>query len=338
MIKRLQIRNFRTHKKLDIKFCKRVNSIIGNNYSGKSTILRAIRYMSQNKPSGDSVIRWGASKTSVRITDERKNKIKRIRGKRINLYKLNDKEFKAFGNKVPEEIQKTLGLSDINFQGQHDAPFWFSKTAGEVSRELNVIVNLDIIDSTLSSISSEIQTTNTLINITEKRYDNFKAEKRELKYVKGINESLKHIESLKKQKDKNVIALLRIKKLVEASRLYSSTRELAISQLSGAVSLRNKYDRRLKIAKKVKSLSKLIFSANNLQSISKYKSVSFKKLDETYSNLKAITALITDAEVLINKARNYKEITCHQREKERTLKIRLKKAMGTRCPLCEKRL
>lgn len=341
MIKRLQLRNFRTHKKLDIRFGSRVNSIIGNNYAGKSTILRAIWYASQNKPSGDSIIRWGASKTSVRITDDNNNKVKRIKrlkGKVKNLYKLNDKEFKAFGNKVPDEIQKTLGLSAINFQGQHDAPYWFSKTAGEVSRELNIIVNLDIIDSTLSTILSGIQATKTLTTMTETRRDNFKEEKNGLKYVKDMNTALKLIESLSKQKDENAVALTRVAKLVESGISHAYIREIAKAQLSGANLAVETGNRRRQISKKVKSLSMLIFEVNNLNKTLTLSIPSSDVVDNMYSELEAVRVLRITIEEIINDLIIKWEIICQQKRKYQTAEARLKKEMGKICPLCETKL
>jgi DNA repair protein SbcC/Rad50 len=338
MIKRLQLRNFRAHKKLDVRFGNGVNSIIGNNYAGKSTILRAIRYASQNKPSGDSVIRWGATRVSVRITDEKKNKVKRIRGKSVNLYKLNDKEFKAFGNKVPEEIQKTLGLSDINFQGQHDAPFWFSKTAGEVSRELNVIVNLDVIDSTLSTVQSGIQSTKSLIGLVEKRRDNFKEEKNRLKYVKELNKSLKLVESLNDQKDKNAVGLARIEKLLKSGVTHAQEREMALFSSQSALFVRDKCLEAVNISKKAKSLSGLVLEVKNLQQTLTYKVPSFDKIKATHAEAEEVIAIVFGLEDLIYMATKQKEIICDALTHHKTLKEKLKRKLGKRCPLCEKKL
>ena len=125
-IKKLRIKNFRAHRQLVLKFSPRVNSIIGSNAAGKSTIIRAILYVADNKPDGESVISWDAKQTKVSLTVN-KDKIIRTRSKRVNTYRLNkQKPYKAFGRgNVHPAIKKVLNLSDINFQGQHEAPLWF---------------------------------------------------------------------------------------------------------------------------------------------------------------------------------------------------------------------
>ncbi len=131
MISELQLRNFKCYKKKDISLSPYVNIIVGNNAVGKSTLLRSIKWVAKNKPAGDSVINWDADKAAVRITlgDYR---ITRTKGKGVNTYKLlkrgwkKSKVLKALKkNKVPEEIQKIINLSDINFQGKHEAPIRF---------------------------------------------------------------------------------------------------------------------------------------------------------------------------------------------------------------------
>ena len=55
-------------------------------------------------------------------------------------------EYKAIKTDVPEDIDKIFNINSNNIQQQFDNIFWFSETAGEVGRNLNSIVNLDIID------------------------------------------------------------------------------------------------------------------------------------------------------------------------------------------------
>jgi len=143
MISKIEIRNFSTHKKQDLEFSPNVTTITGSSFLGKSTILRAIRFVCMNRPTGDKFINWDADKTSVRLTIDKK-KIVRRKGKGNNSYTLDKQEYKAFGNDVPQPIANLVNMSDINFQGQHDAPFWFCETAGEVSRQLNAIINLEV--------------------------------------------------------------------------------------------------------------------------------------------------------------------------------------------------
>ena len=54
MIQSLQINNFQSHKYSVMELHKGVNVIIGPSDSGKTTILRALRWLVWNRPSGDA--------------------------------------------------------------------------------------------------------------------------------------------------------------------------------------------------------------------------------------------------------------------------------------------
>ena len=140
MIKKLRIKNFQKHKSIDIEFDDHITSIVGPSDSGKSALIRALKWVITNKPNGMEFIREGSKKCSVRIETDN-HKITRSRGTE-NTYHLDKEVFHAFGNNVPKEIIDSLRMDEINFQGQHVSPCWLNESAGQVSRNLNQIVNL----------------------------------------------------------------------------------------------------------------------------------------------------------------------------------------------------
>ncbi len=151
MIKNLSVKSFQSHKNSKLELHPNVNIITGNSDSGKSAILRSINLIINNRPSGDSYRSnfGGDTEIELEIND---NKISRIKTDKKNLYKLNDNVYEAFGTEIPDEIKKVINFSDINFQYQMDAPFLFSKSSGEVAKYINEIINLEIIDKSLSNI------------------------------------------------------------------------------------------------------------------------------------------------------------------------------------------
>ena len=124
MIKRLRIKNFQKHKSIDIEFDEHVTSIVGPSDTGKSALIRALKWVCSNKPNGNDFIRQGSKKCSVRV-EVNGHKITRSRGAE-NTYHLDKEVFHAFGNNVPKEIEHVLRMDEINFQGQHDSPFWLN--------------------------------------------------------------------------------------------------------------------------------------------------------------------------------------------------------------------
>lgn len=155
MINSLILNNFQSHKHSGLEFDPGLNVIIGPSDSGKTAIIRAMRWVVWNRPLGNAMCsNWGGE-TSIEINA---NNISVIRkeGKEKS-YLLNDLEFKAFGTSVPDEIVNALNLSEINLQSQLDAPFLLSQSAGEVAQHFNRIANLDKIDTGLQNIQSWIK-------------------------------------------------------------------------------------------------------------------------------------------------------------------------------------
>jgi DNA repair protein SbcC/Rad50 len=197
-IKKLELNNFRKHRKLSIDFSKGINCIIGRNASGKSTIIRALNWVINNKPSGISIISWGKKQASAQLTVFDKNntyKIKRVRSKTSkNEYILNGKEFKSFGTAVPEEIENVFNTSELNFQGQHDAPFWFSNSAGEISKRLNAIICLDVMDNLQAKIHKKTYQEKTKLNIHEKNITDLNGNLSKYKNIKTLKIKMQALE------------------------------------------------------------------------------------------------------------------------------------------------
>ena len=134
MLKKMRITNFQKHQDLKISFDPGVTVVVGPSDAGKSAVIRSLRWLSTNEPKGDSFIREGAEFAEAKLLVD-DHTIARFRGKE-NTYSLDGSEFKAFKDKPPEQISSLLNVGDVNFQGQHDAIFWFSLTAGEVAKGL----------------------------------------------------------------------------------------------------------------------------------------------------------------------------------------------------------
>lgn len=174
LVKSIKLRDFQLHEELTVQLSRGITTIKGETDAGKSSILRALRWAVLNDIGGDEFIREGAKQAAVTITIAATKltdavTIERRKGKE-NLYLLDGEEYRAFGkSQVPTEILNMLGLSEINFQSQHDAPFWFNETAGEVSRRLNAVIDLSVIDTTLASIFNEVRRANERKGLCEER-------------------------------------------------------------------------------------------------------------------------------------------------------------------------
>lgn len=164
MITKIEIKNFQSHKNTVLDFDKGVNVICGESDNGKSAVIRAIRWVVDNLPSGTEKINsnWNEDfkePLSVKLYTE-KGYVERIRDKKRNGYNIcknGEKEivFDAIGKGVPKEVTEFLNVSDVNFQYQLDPIYLLSKTPGQASQYLNEIVHMDSIDKIMSIADSD---------------------------------------------------------------------------------------------------------------------------------------------------------------------------------------
>lgn len=212
-LEQLSLVNFQTHRKLVVELDPHVTVFIGRSDVGKSAILRALRWLCTNKPSGLAFRRDGAAYVKVTLRADGKQ-ISRKNGTG-NLYRLESKQFRAFGTSVPTEIQKLLNISEVNFQGQHLAPFWFSDSPGQVSKALNQIVNLGDIDKTLSNLSSELKKSKLLVETSAERLQAAKEEKKSLQWVSEYDRRLQGLERTYQRIKKKRLAVVSVASLLD---------------------------------------------------------------------------------------------------------------------------
>lgn len=157
MLSSLTVQNFQSHKKTEIEFHPGVNVFWGTSDSGKSSLFRSVAWVATNRPGGESFrSNWGGETyVGIGVEDQL---VQRARDTKVNEYRIQDYHsgvedmvFSAIGQAVPFEVQKLLNLSDINFHSQHDPSFLLSSTAGEISRKLNEITKLSVIDTALAA-------------------------------------------------------------------------------------------------------------------------------------------------------------------------------------------
>lgn len=159
MFKAIEINNYQSHKHTVLDLHEGVNVVIGSSASGKTAIFRAIGWIKNNRPlSTRQLSRWIKDKgklkgeASATLTTKDGHTISRVRSKDENYYQIDDQEhFDAPKAQVPEEVTKLLNLTEVNVQNQMDQPFLVSFTGPEVSRFLNNVIRMDIIDKTLSN-------------------------------------------------------------------------------------------------------------------------------------------------------------------------------------------
>jgi len=182
MLERLRLQNFQTHEDLKLVLDERVTTIVGPSDVGKSSVLRALRWAMENKPSGAAFVRNGQKECRVSLWLDGK-RIVRVKGKGVNEIFIGREKLKAFGTDLPEPIVKLCNVDGVNFGQQHDSPFWFSLTAGQVSKELNSVVNLDVIDRTLANVAKALRRARSTVEVCEKRTEEARSQFKRISWV-----------------------------------------------------------------------------------------------------------------------------------------------------------
>lgn len=179
MISSIEIENFQSHKTTILDFHEGVNIIKGRSHSGKSSVIRALKWALLNRPVGFHFKSHFSGKkelTSVAIEFDDGGWVKRTKGTGVNQYEgegIKDK-LEAIRSDVPDEISQITRMDTINVLEQGDPYFMLQETPGKVAKMLNTIVGLDVIDETMTKINSIISTASAKVKYMEN--DIFKVE------------------------------------------------------------------------------------------------------------------------------------------------------------------
>lgn len=156
---RLKLTEVLSHKDTRVDLGEELTIFTGMSDSGKSSAIRGLLQLCENKPAGIDLLRHGAKRGACsEVTAEGTTEsgevftIVRRRGKSSNEYEVNGQVLRAFGTGAPEEVRGLLRLSEHAFQLQSDGHFLLSSTDGEVARVMGRTVGLSQIDTAFQEV------------------------------------------------------------------------------------------------------------------------------------------------------------------------------------------
>lgn len=200
MIDSILVENFQSHKSTLLQLSQGVNVIKGVSHSGKSSIIRAIKWVLFNRPSGTPFKPFFSdehAETLVAISFNDGKSVNHIRGKKLHTYMVTDGEhttsLTALGTDVPEEVTTVLNMNEINYLSQHEGYYLLQDSAGAVAKLLNQLVGIDIIDKCFEESSRRITGLNSDIKYTE---IDIKTNEEEFKKFVDLEEKERRIEEL----------------------------------------------------------------------------------------------------------------------------------------------
>lgn len=344
MLNKITLQNFQSHKNTEIELSEGVNAIVGNSDSGKSAIIRGLRWVIENKNDDSGFIRRGCKDVSVTLDFDDVTVI-RSRDNSGNTYIIEDDndevhEFKAFKTEIPATVANAIHLSDINLQTQLEAPFLLSESAGEVAKTLNKMVNLSVVHESVNKVKKLVLDCNRSITDTEQQYNENEEAVGQFKYLAQFEKDVKAYELLDKELQDTIRAKSDLAKAI--SRYHDTTDK--IDSFDELLDLEETVEFAVDKIKEVEAISKNVKSlVSILSEISKQTKLHEEScglvfmetsVNESIAACKAIIELSDILNIADKEQNAITKIYDYLGEYEKEY-INL---MGVRCPLCENQL
>jgi predicted ATP-dependent endonuclease of OLD family len=330
VLESLRLKNWQIHQQRTIKFDPRTTTIIGPTDSGKSALLRALKWIALNQFAGpaNSFIHWNAAFSKVKLRVDG-HTIIRKKGK-SNTYALDDKEFKAIGDKVPDEIANLLNLTDANFQSQFDAHFWISDSPGQVSRELNQIVNLNVIDEALASVASQARKTNAEIEICRERLASARQKRMGLAWTIEASTKLQNTQDAQDALNAHSLKIDVLRALI--AKTIKTSNEACRTHLTTNTGVQtiDAGQRVTQIGLRTARLRELVDSLMTAQRLATLQIPVLPNPD----NVRGISARKARLGQLIRTAEEFERTSCQLNHGLTEAKQKLQKATKGKCPMC----
>lgn len=353
MIKSLKISNFQSHKATNLVFDKGVNIIVGTSDSGKTAILRALKWVATNRPSGDAFrSTWGGETSVVLETD--KATISRSKDNTKNAYTLVNGSnngfpvvFEAFGTNIPIEIESALNLSKTNLQQQLDSPFLLSETSGEVAAHFNKIAHLEVIDLASQRIDKWIRENKANINFKESSKKEQETLLPKFEYLTKFEIDLEVLEGMEQKMIRYMQDIRAVQTLIDKYRqteieISNYSQFLGLEKQTNALSKliedRSKKREEYKVLRNhLTSIQAINTSLTEFQTVQKYsKAVDniillFPARDSYKKEIRELESFLYNL-TKIEDSLSARKVKLHQKE------ILFKKEMPAVCPLCGTKL
>lgn len=216
MVRSIKLQNFRSHKKTKIYLNKGITGIIGISQSGKTNIIRGLKLLAFNKPSGKRYIYRRKKNINATVEVELNNGtiVSTTRGKENN-YSINGEKYRKFGRSVPKEVQDVLNLSTINFQEQLDSPFLITSKPSEISKTINSMTGMNDVDDWIDEINKRTKEVSQELKTYEFKASEAEAILEQCENLPKAEKFLSRAKKIKKKIQKKENIFLRIEDNIE---------------------------------------------------------------------------------------------------------------------------
>lgn len=338
---KLRFRNFQRLKDLTIEVSPLVTVLVGATDAGKSSSIRGTSFALVNKPSSVKLVRRKQTKPAVVKAYFGKTVVKRVRGKKTNEYSLNGKVYKAFGRDkvpLPPDVQKFLNLSDVNFQRQIDGPSWFTDTAGNVSKRLNAIVDLAVVDSALTESARVLRDAAAKVKFSRERLRESKKLAAKLDWVPNVVASFKRFQRAESEYHAIRSRNAQVEKLLGEATSCRRIRDRALEAKLGAEKALRAGRELLKIRKRNASMGKLVRQLEQFEKVVSVELPDISPLVELRAKCDAVAEKRRGVEHLVNEALQTRKEKCRLEKQLAELARRERRLRPKLCKTCRQPL
>ena len=313
---------------------KGFTAIVGKSNIGKSSVMRALRYMFKNK---GGLTREGAKYSEVTLKDDDLD-ILWQRGNQKNYYKINDVEFDKINRDIPPPIlnagiqEISVGSSKVDVQTNHQfSPlFLIDRTGKEAAEIISSVNKLNVISKAGKTVARDIKNNQNQKKFYETEIKTLEKEMNQLDDLDSCEKTINNLESkllthnkkwsknesLKEQNEKLKIVVTEFEILIVIRNQTLTPQRNSTQHLRWLKNNSKRIHDLEKITKLLSSLPKKLKDPKNksLNQLSLLKSTKVKEREKTILN-KLVSEVrnlgspdLTDRQNKLRKLKKYKEL------------------------------
>jgi len=163
-IERIRIRGYQAHEDTDMQLGPGLNVITGPTDSGKTAIIRAVRWVAFNDPTGEAFLNKKVGEVEVTIYMSNGVHVTKRRKSKKTTYQVSTIPEPFEKAEVPLEVTQALGIDKqtfgdfiaaLNFSYQLDPPFLISETASAGAKILGKIAGTEAVDFAIKDVAKD---------------------------------------------------------------------------------------------------------------------------------------------------------------------------------------
>jgi exonuclease SbcC len=357
MIKTIRIKNFQSHKRTELELDPHLTVITGSSNTGKSSIVRALKWLMLGVPKGTSFVSSGRPDavitTFVSATMDDGVKVVRLVKNKKQVYKVikpngDDTFYENITNDIPEEVRNIFNVDMVNFASQYDPPFLISETPGAINEYFNGVLRLSFMDYLMSTLGKDQRDTNIILKQTQSDIEAYKSTLASYVNLKVVRKLMGKYRKITTQltnltEKRNALQSI-VDKLVIVEHDLSVSSNLRGKVIPLYESIVSKHHLRVEYETKRLNLSSLISRIKQLFSLTLLRPPLLKsrEIREKLLELQRFSSIIREKKDELSRfVLSYESLQLHTRvEKEdlRKERERWKKDFPETCPLCGSRI